>query len=174
MGEKLLPLSIPELCAHALDLERDAGMRFREYAARMRETGSAHIAAAFDEKVREQEEEVRALEAASGGRARAELSPWEYAWRLTYLPDGMDNRPRLMPRNAREALQFSVLAKRRAESFYRDVAENARDVVVRGCAAEMASAGHCQIEFLERLLAGENIDAQFATESGSGDTSLSR
>lgn len=174
MGEKLLPLSIPELCAHALELERDAGMRFREYAARMREIGSGHIAGAFDEKVREQEEEVRALETASGRYARAELSPWESAWRLTYLPDAMDNKPRLVPRNAREALQFSVLAKRRAESFYRDVAENARDVVVRGCAAEMASAGHCQIEFLERLLAGENIDAQFATESGSGDTSLSR
>ena len=140
----------------------------------MREIGSGHIAGAFDEKVREQEEEVRALETASGRYARAELSPWESAWRLTYLPDAMDNKPRLVPRNAREALQFSVLAKRRAEAFYRDVAEDARDVVVRGCAAEMASAGHCQIEFLERLLAGENIDAQFATESGSGDTSLSR
>jgi hypothetical protein len=174
MGEKLLPLSIPELCAHALELERDAEMRFREYAARMRELGSEHIAAAFDEKVREQQEEVRALEAASGGRARAELSPFEYAWRLTYLPDGMDDRPRLMPRNAREALQFSLIAKRRAESFYLDVAENARDVVVRGCAAEMASAEHRQVELLERLLAGEIIEAQFATQSGGRDVILSR
>ena len=174
MGEKLLPLSIPELCAHALELERDAGIRFREYAARMREIGSGHIAGAFDEKVREQEEEVRALEAACGGHPRAELSPWESAWRLTYLPDGMDDRPRLVPRNAREALQFSVLAKRRAESFYLDVAENARDVVVRGCAAEMASSGQHQIELLERLLAGEIIDAQFSGQSGIGDASLPR
>lgn len=174
MGEKLLPLSIPELCAHALELERDAGTRFREYAALMRELGAANVAAAFDEKVREQDEEVRALEAACVGHPQVALSPWESAWRLTYLPDGMDDRPRLVPRNAHEALQFSVLAKRRAESFYRDVAENARDAIVRGCAAEMASSGHCQIEFLERLLAGGIIDAQFFTESGSGDTSLSR
>ena len=174
MGAKLLPLSIPELCAHALELERDAGMRFREYAARMREIGSEHIADAFDEKVREQEEEVRALEAASGGHPRAELSPWEHAWRLTYLPDAMDNKPRLVPRNAREALQFSVLAKRRAESFYRDVAEHARDEIVRGCAAEMASSGQHQIELLERLLAGEVIEAQFSRQSGIGDASLSR
>lgn len=174
MGEKLLPLSIPELCAHALELERDAGTRFREYAARMREIGCEHIAGAFDEKVREQDEEMHALEAACGGHPQVELSPWESAWRLTYLPDGMDNSPRLVPRNAREALQFSVLAKRRAESFYRNVAENAKDAIVRGCAAEMASSGHCQIEFLERLLAGEIINAQFATESGSGNVSLSR
>ena len=174
MGEKLLPLSIPELCAHALELERDAGIRFRDYAMRMRELGAANVAAAFDEKVREQDEEVHALEAACGGHPPAELSPWESAWRLTYLPDGMDDRPRLVPRNAREALQFSVLAKRRAESFYRDVAEHAKDAIVRGCAAEMASSGHCQIEFLERLLAGEVIDAQFATQSGSGDASLPR
>lgn len=174
MGEKLLPLSIPELCAHALELERDAGIRFREYAERMREIGSEHIADAFDEKVREQEDEVRALEAASGGHPRAELSPWESAWRLAYLPDAMDNQPRLVPRNAREALEFSVLAKRRAEAFYRDVAENARDDIVRGCAAEMASAAQDQNHMLERLLAGETIDAQFAVQSGSGDASLSR
>jgi hypothetical protein len=73
MAVRLLPLSIAELCAHALALERDAGMRFRDYAARMREFGRWRIAFAFDEMGREQDDEVRALEAAAGERRAAEL-----------------------------------------------------------------------------------------------------
>lgn len=174
MGVRLLPLSVAELCAHARELECDAGIRFREYAARMRELGSEKLAGAFEEMSREQDEEVRALQAASGGQPPSELSPWEYAWRLTYMPEGMERRPRLVPLNAREALQLSVLAKRRAETFYRDVAEHAKDAIVRSCAAEMASAEQRQIQLLERLLAGEILEAQFAGESGGGDASLSR
>ena len=155
MGARLLPLSVAELCGHALELERDAGARFCEYAGRMRELGAGQVASAFDELRREQDEEVRALEAASGERRPAELSPWEYAWRLTYMPEGMEQQPRLVPLSAREALQLALIAKRRAEAFYCDVADNARDAVVRGCAAEMASAERGQIQRLERLLVGE-------------------
>ena len=155
MGARLLPLSVAELCGHALELERDAGARFREYAGRMRELGAGQVASAFDELTIEQDEEVRALEAASGERRPGELSPWEYAWRLTYMPEGMEQRPRLVPLSAREALQLALIAKRRAESFYCDVADNATDAVVRSCAAEMASAERSQIRRLERLLAGE-------------------
>ena len=155
MGGKLLPLSVAELCAHALALERDAGLRFREYAARMRELEAEDVAVAFDQLSREQDEEVRALEAAAGDRKPAELSPWEYVWRLTYMPEGMEHRPRLVPLSAREALQLATVAKRRAEAFYSDVAANAGDSMVRNCAAEMASGEQVHIRRLERLLTVE-------------------
>ena len=155
MGAKLLPLSVPELCAHALALERDAGLRFRQYAVRMRELDCETVARAFDELSREQDEEVRALEAAAGDRKPAELSPWEYVWRLTYMPEGMEHRPRLVPLSAREALQLATVAKRRAESFYSDVATHATDNMVRSCAAEMASGELVHVRRLERLLATE-------------------
>src|SRR5258706_11711389 len=117
MGVKLLPLSVAELCAHALELERDAGLRFREYAARMREIGAERAAAAFDDFSQEQDEEVRALEGAAGEQKHTALSPWEYVWRLNYMPDGdTQDKPRLVPMNAREALQLATLAKRRAEA----------------------------------------------------------
>jgi rubrerythrin len=174
MGARLLPLSVAELCGHALELERDAGARFREYAARMRELGAGQVASAFDELSLEQDEEVRALEAASGERRPSELSPWEYAWRLTYMPEGMEQHPRLVPLSAREALQLAVLAKRRAESFYGDVSENARDAVVRSCAAEMASAERRHIQRLERMLANEILQSQARKPSGTGDATLPR
>src|SRR5690349_19341007 len=133
MGMRLLPLTVAELCAHALDLERDAAQRCKDYAGRMRDLGEEDAAAAFDAMHKEELEEIAALEAASGTRRPAELSPWEYAWRLTYTPEAMENGPRLVPLNVREALQLTLLAKRRAEAFFCDVAENAREAVVRGC-----------------------------------------
>jgi rubrerythrin len=166
MGARLLPLNIAELCAHALELERDAAQRCKEYAARMRELGEDAAAASFDAMHREEIEEIAALEAASGSRKPAELSPWEYAWRLTYTPEAMENRPRLVPLNAREALQLVVLAKRRAEAFYGDVADNAREPVVRGCAAEMVANEKRQLQRLQRLLAEQIRNEQRSARKG--------
>jgi rubrerythrin len=170
MGQKLLPLSIQELCAHALALERDAGARFREYAGRMRELGSEKLADTFDEMSLEQDEESNALQSAAGEHhSPADLSPWEHLWRLTYLPDGSDERPHAVPRNAREALQLAALAKRRAEIFYRDVEEHAPDNIVRSCAAEMAATERRQIRRLEQLLWHERGEARARESSGAGD-----
>jgi rubrerythrin len=60
-----------------------------------------------------------------------------------------------VPQSAREALQLAVLAKRRAQMFYDDVADNARDSVVRGCAAEMAIGERVHLKRLQRLLTME-------------------
>jgi hypothetical protein len=155
MGARLLPLTVAELCAHALELERDAAQRCKDYAKRMRELGEDTAAKSFDAMLHEELQEIAALEAATGPRKPAELSPWEYAWRLTYTPEAMENKPRLVPLNVREALQLIVLAKRRAETFYADVAENGREPIVRGCAAEMVASEKRQLERLERLLAEE-------------------
>lgn len=168
MGARLLPLSVAELCAHALELERDAALRCKEYAARMRELGEDRAAVAFDGMYKDELEEIAALEAASGSRKPAELSPWEYAWRLTYTPEAMENRPRLVPLNVREALQLIFLAKRRAEAFYGDVAQNGREAVVRGCAAEMAANEKRLMQRLEHLLAEEIRNEQRAA-SRKGD-----
>jgi rubrerythrin len=172
MGQKLLPLSMQELCAHALELERDAGARFRQYAERMREIGAQKLADEFDAMSRAQAEEARALQAAAGGPPPAELTPWEHAWRLAYLPDG--DGPRAAPLTARDALQFAALAKRRAEAFYREVADNARDEMVRSCAQEMGSAERRQILRLEWLLEAEGGEAAAGGLSQDGDGGLRR
>jgi rubrerythrin len=172
MGQKLLPLSMQELCAHALELERDAGARFRQYAERMREIGAQKLADEFDAMSRAQAEEARALQAAAGGHPPAELTPWEHAWRLAYLPDG--DGPRAAPLTARDALQFAALAKRRAEAFYREVADNARDEMVRSCAQEMGSAERRQILRLEWLLEAEGGEAAAGGLSQDGDDGLRR
>jgi len=168
MGARLLPLTVAELCAHALELERDAAERCREYATRMRDLGEDTFAQTFTALYLQKLEEVAALEAASGARKPAELSPWEYAWKLTYTPEAMESKPRLVPLNPREALQLILLAKRRADAFYTDVAENSREATVRTCAAEMSSNERRLMQRLERLLA-EEIRREQRTKAGNGD-----
>jgi hypothetical protein len=155
MGVRLLPLTVSELCGHALELERDCEQRFREYTAQMHAVGAHGLANVFEDLAQQGVSDIAALEAASGSHKAAQLSPWEYAWRLTYMPEGVGSHPRIVPRNGREALQLAVQAKRRALSFYSDVAENARDAVVRGCAAEMATGEKDLLKRLERMLAVE-------------------
>jgi len=162
---RLLPLTVAELCAHALELERDCEQRCREYSKQMNAMGAHGIANVFEEFALEGAKASAALVAVSGECRAAALSPWEYAWRLTYMPEGLGHRPRLVPLNAREALQLAVLAKRRAQIFYCDVAENARDEVVRGCAAEMAAGEGVYLQRLQRPLAGEIMAESAAKES---------
>lgn len=172
MAVRLLPLTVSELCGHALELERDAAQRFGDYARRTRELGASGTADLFSMLAVEQHQEMCALELATGERKAAELSPWEYAWRLTYMPEAMEQRPRVVPVSAREALQLAVMAKRRAEAFYNDVGENARDAVVRSCAVEMAGAERGQIRRLQRQLNLEKLIEEKAAKSRDGDARL--
>jgi len=155
MAIRLLPLNVGELCAHALELERACERRFEDYAERMNDIGERPLAMAFGRMARGLRRETAELAAASGDRKPAKLSPWEYAWRLTYMPEAVDDHPRLVPTSAREALQCALQARRRAAFFYDDVAEHAADPVVRACAAEMAASKLAQQQRLERLLARE-------------------
>jgi hypothetical protein len=155
MAMRLLPLNVGELCAHALELERSCELRFDDYAERMADIGERPLAMAFDRMARALRRDNAQLAAASGERKPAKLSPWEYAWRLTYMPEAVDDHPRLQPATAREALQCAVHARRRAVIFYEDVTDNAADPAVRACAAEILAAKLTQQQRLERMLARE-------------------
>lgn len=52
MGVRLLPMTLPELCSHAPQLEQDLGARYGDYARRMRELGARVVADAFEEMQR--------------------------------------------------------------------------------------------------------------------------
>ena len=153
MASKLLPMTLPELCVHALVLEEGLGERYGEYARLTRDMGAHDVADAFKEMERLEEQESKALKAGVQGRKLPELSPWEYVWRLTYAPDALESAQRVQPHDAREALQLALAAEHRAESFYSDTATHARDAMVRSCAAELAQIKSHRLRQLEHLLA---------------------
>ena len=156
MGSRLVPITLAELCVHALELEQDLAARYGEYAPLARSFGTHAVADAFREMQRLEEQESKALKAGVHGNKLPELSPWEHLWRLTYAPDSVESGKRMQPRTAREALQLALEAEQRAESFYHDTAATARDSMVRACAAEMATVKCERLQLLEHLLARES------------------
>jgi rubrerythrin len=73
----------------------------------------------------------------------------------------MESHKRVRPQDAREALQLALAAERRAESFYSDAATNARDAMVRSCAAELAEIKGLRLRQLENLLVRETRTSWF-------------
>jgi len=55
MGSKLLPMTLAELCVHALLLEQGLGTRYGEYSRLVRDMGAYDVADAFKEMERLEE-----------------------------------------------------------------------------------------------------------------------
>lgn len=153
MGERLLPLSLPELYSHSLAMERAAMERFDELARYLRDTGTDHLAEEFERIAKEEREQYELLEAGTDARTLPQLCSWEYAWHYTGRPDNAV--PHRLPVSPREAIGLALGVSRRAETFYTDVAENAQDAAVSAFAALMANDEQRHVERLERLLERE-------------------
>lgn len=166
MGRRLLPRNLPELYSLALALEREATKRFAELEQFTRDAGIDHLAEEFGKIGREEKEQYELLALGTAGRELPEVTGWEYSWH--YLGPEADRVE--APTNAREAIALALGTERRAQVFYGDVAENARDDAVRAFAAEMAADEQRHVLRLELLLARESEPA--ANEEDAGGAAL--
>src|SRR5258708_16910675 len=160
MGQKLLPQTLIDLYAHSLAIEREAFKRFVELERFMRDVGLDYIAEEFEKIGREEQEQYEALALGTAEREMPQLADWEYAWH--YL--GPHPHPLNPPTSARDALKLALATERRAQNFYIDVAEHARDDNVCAFAAEMAADEPRHIIRLDQLLARDPQAAKSADE----------
>ena len=155
MASRLLPKSLPELYAHALNVEREATKRFAELERLMRDAGYDYLADEFERIGSEERDQYEALALGTQGRELPQIMEWEYAWH--YMGSAME-RP-APPKNAREALALALATERRAMYFYVDVAEHTDDDTVCAFAAEMAADEQRHVQRLELLLSREPLPA---------------
>jgi rubrerythrin len=155
MASRLLPQSLPELYAHALNVEREATKRFAELEQLMRGAGQDYLADEFERIGNEEREQYEALAFGTQGRQLPEIEAWEYAW---HYMGSMVGQP-AAPKNAREALALAISTERRAMCFYADVAEHCEDDTLCAFAAEMATDEARHVQRLEMLLAREPVPA---------------
>jgi hypothetical protein len=168
MGARLLPRNLPELFSYSLVLEREAAKRYVELEGFLRGRGSRLLADEFEKLGREEREQYELIALGTSGRELPELAGWELGW---YFGDeGL--RGQRIPRSAGDALAIALAFERRTQSFYNDVAANARADAVRAFAAEMSTDEQRHIARLEALLAREDglgdIEDGEAAESGDG------
>lgn len=144
--------SVPELYAHAIAVEREAAVRYREFAQWMHDLGIDRVAVLFEHLLQQEAEHLRRLERATDGMELPELSPWQYAWLFTSLPEPIDQAFPLMPQNTRDALSFALAAEHRAQRFFDCVAREAEDQAVRRLASSMSIEECRHIADLEHQL----------------------
>jgi hypothetical protein len=166
MGARLLPRNLPELFSYSLVLEREAAKRYAELEGFLRSRGARRLADEFERLGREEREQYELIALGTSGRELPELAGWELGWYF----GGDALQAGKAPRSAGDALVMALAFERRTQSFYDDVAENARADAVRAFAAEMSADEQRHIARLEALLAREDAlgDAE-ADEAGEGD-----
>lgn len=152
MGHRLLPLSLDELYAHSLALERHAAARYRDYAQIVRDLGHHQLAETFVQLEKDELEQVSLLERGAGGRTLPEVPTWEHGLALAGASGAVKHRPVERPRSAADAIAMALAAERRAEAFYCDVAAHAGEIAVKSVAALMAEDERRHIDQLEGLL----------------------
>lgn len=167
MGARLLPRNLPELFSYSLVLEREAAKRYAELEGFLRERGALRLADEFEKLGREEREQYEIIALGTAGRELPPLAGWELGW---YFGGGGPRAER-EPRSVGDALAIALAFERRAQSFYNDVAANARADAVRAFAAEMSNDEQRHISCLEALqaqeLALEALDDDEAAEIAS-------
>ena len=170
--------SLPELYAHAIAIEREAVVRYREFAQWMRDLGEDDVADLFERLEKQEREHLRGMERETAHFPLPELSPWQYAWLFTSLPRSLDNAFPLMPQSTRDALKLALAAERRAINFYCDVTAEAADPMVRMIATTLLGEERHHIRDIERALEREpdpriDWEAVYAEEGGRGSATWS-
>jgi rubrerythrin len=145
-------VSVPELYAHAIAIEREAAERYAEFAERMEDLGNQATAEVFARLAGFEAEHLEALLARTAGIALPALASHEYRWLDAGAPETAARELVFRLMSPRQALAIALHAEQRAQAFFEQVLMTADDPALRGLAREMAADETEHVVMLEKLL----------------------
>ncbi|HUK03486.1 MAG TPA: ferritin family protein [Burkholderiales bacterium] len=149
------------LYAHALAIEREAAERYRELAERMADLGNDEAAGVFRQLAGFEAAHLKTLQARTAGISVPAIAPGAYAWLDEGAPETAARELVYRLLTPRKALAIALEAERRAEHFFEEVQQSARDPALRDLAAEMRLEEQDHIAMVLRALAqapAERVD----------------
>jgi rubrerythrin len=165
--------SIRSLYAHAMVIEGEAVMRYREFAAHMAEHGNDIVAELFRNLAQFGTEHAYHLAKKTAGRALPKLAAEEYSWldQEAPVPEAHAFVMRMM--TPRMALEIALRAEERAKAFFDKVIDESSDAGIREVAREMARDEQAHIAWVNEALARVPKPYQ-PTEEQPGDPTIPR
>jgi rubrerythrin len=142
-------ISVAELYAHAIAMEREAAQRYDELAKRMADQGNDEVAALFSRLSRIEAEHLQTLLERTRGVELPRLDAAEHAWLDAGAPETAARELVFRLMTPRQALAIALDAERRARAFFEQMMRAARDPGVRALAREMANE---EIEHIAMVL----------------------
>ena len=145
--------SVAALYAHAVLIEHEAVVRYREFASNMADHGNDIVAELFDTLAAFESEHAFHLAKKTAGMTLPKLSPSEYAWldEEAPLPEAHEFVYRML--TPRMALEIALRAEERAKAFFEMVLADATDAGIREVAREMACDEQAHIDCVNEALA---------------------
>lgn len=156
--------SIPELLAHALELEIESRERYRDLAQCMALHNNPDVAALFEQMAGYSELHARSVEVRAQGYNLPVIAPWDFKWNC---PEGhespcLGDAHYLM--NRRQALELARHNEIRGREFYARVAIYSPDPEVSALAREMADEEQEHVDLLAQWIARELVAAEAPLE----------
>ena len=163
--------SVSALYAHAMAIEREAVVRYREFAAHVAERGNDTVAELFSHLARFGTEHAYHLAKKNAGMALPKLAAGEYSWidQEAPVPEAHAFVMRML--TPRMALEIALRAEERAKAFFEKVIDESSDPGIREVALDMARDEQAHIAWVNEALARMPRSYQ-TTEEQPGDPTI--
>jgi rubrerythrin len=132
------PWTLGLFLAHALAIEEEAALRYRELAEQMELHHNPDTARLFGELAAAEAEHAQRVRLLIGKRKLPVLMPWQYRWLGAEGPEALPYDSAHYRMTPYHALQLALAAERRAEHFFTACAEHAGQLKVKVLAREFA------------------------------------
>ena len=163
--------SVSALYAHAIVIEREAVVRYSEFAAQMAEYGNDTVAELFRNLAQFGTEHAYHLAKKTAGMALPKLVAGEYSWLDQEAPVPEAHAFVLRMLTPRLALKIALRAEERAKAFFNKVIDESSDAGIREVALGMARGEQAHIAWVNEALAHVPKPYQ-PTEEQPGDPTI--
>jgi rubrerythrin len=163
--------SVSALYAHAMVIEHEAVVHYREFAARMAEHGNDTVAELFSNLAQFGTEHAYHLAKKTAGMALPKLAAGEYSWLEQKAPMAEAHAFVMRMLTPRMALGIALRAEERAKAFFDRVVDETSDAGVRELARDMARDEQAHVAWVNEALARVPKPYQ-PTEEQPGDPTI--
>ncbi|MBE9538148.1 MAG: ferritin family protein [Proteobacteria bacterium] len=157
--------SMEVFLAHAVALEREAVEQLREVAHMMEVHNNQGLYELFSELAGYGLEHAEAIEALARDRELPSFKPWEYEWPDDESPETGDTSDLHYQMTPQQALNLALSSERKAQHFYRDIAEYGETDKIRALAREFAEEEAEHVQLIEdKLKNTADVGADWAAD----------
>ncbi|APV52081.1 hypothetical protein BWI17_21870 [Betaproteobacteria bacterium GR16-43] len=142
-----------EFFAHALAIEREAAIRYMQFADQMLSEGNRETAELFERLAQYETAHHGKLQERTRELALPALNPWEYRWIDPHSPEAAPLEPVHYSLTPWHAVRIALVNELRAKDFFEAVAAlPGASAEVRRLATEFAAEEHEHAGYLEAML----------------------
>jgi rubrerythrin len=144
--------SVEEFLAHAIAIEREAALRYREFQAHFAERGEDVLAGLCENLAHFEQQHCDDLVDRARGLSLPAIAAHAYRWLDGRSPEAVAPEILYQIATPRQLLAVALMAEHRARGFFEAVARSAPDAQVARLAAEMAREEDEHVGWVGRAL----------------------